>query len=270
MDEGAGATDYRVVSVRSKDVFGVGHIPGAINIPWRTIVDEESLAALSDEAIVVYCYTGHAGQVAATILGMMGHDVVNMKCGMMGWTEDPDVLGVEVFDCKPPQYETEAGDNTVGTGQSPPALDTGETTAEAITKARAAAFLPDWAPTISPAEVKAIIDDPVRAEDYVIVSVRAEDDYADGHIPGAINIPWKTLADEGMLERLPADKTIITYCYTGHTGQIAATLLKLLGYDAVNMQYGIVAWNDAYLGSVEVCDCEAVPNYETVGGGEEE
>jgi rhodanese-related sulfurtransferase len=266
VDQADGAAASHIVSVRAEDVFQVGHIPGAVNIPWRAIVDEESLGALGDGPIVVYCYTGHTGQVAATILGLMGYDVVNMKCGMMGWTSDPDVLGVQVFDCEPPQYETEDDPTLAAPEQGLPVLNTGETTPEAITKARAAAFLPDWSPTVSPAEVKGIVDDPAQAADYVIVDVRSAADYADGHLPGAIHIPWRTLADEGTLESLPVDKTIITYCYSGHTGQIAATMLKLLGYDAVNMQYGMMAWNDAYMGGVEGCDCDAVPNYETVGG----
>ena len=46
----------------------------------------------TDQPIVVYCYTGHTGQVAATILQVLGYDVQNLKFGMMGWTADDEVL----------------------------------------------------------------------------------------------------------------------------------------------------------------------------------
>jgi rhodanese-related sulfurtransferase len=257
--------DTQIVSVREPDIFEVGHVPGAINVPWRTIVDEEGLSRLSDGPMVVYCYTGHTGQVAATILGLLGYDVKNMKYGMMGWTDDQDVLGVEPFDCEATPYEVEVRARSIPADQVRPIFATGESAAEAIVRARAAEILRDWAPIISPADVRALIDDPAQAESYVLVSVRSPEDYLAGHIPGAINIPWKTLAEECNLGMLPPDKRIITYCYTGHTGQIAATLLKLLGYDAVNMKYGMMGWNEAFMGDVTPFECDD-PRYEIVAG----
>ena len=47
--------------------------------------------------IVVYCYTDHTGQVAATVLALMGYDVQNVKFGMMGWTGDLDVPAATPF-----------------------------------------------------------------------------------------------------------------------------------------------------------------------------
>ena len=38
-----------------------------------------------------------------------------------------------------------------------------------------------------------------------------------GHVPGAYNIPYKEIAKIANLEKLPTDKTIVVYCYTGHT-----------------------------------------------------
>ena len=61
--------------------------------------------------------------------------------------------------------------------------------------------------------------------DPFIVSVRAPGDYALGHIPGAINIPWKTIVDVENLKKLPTDQPIVIYCYTGHTGGLATMAL---------------------------------------------
>ncbi|MEJ2545201.1 MAG: rhodanese-like domain-containing protein, partial [Calditrichaceae bacterium] len=81
-------------------------------------------------------------------------------------------------------------------------------------------------------------------DDYFIVSVRAASAYETGHIPGAINIPWKTVADDASLAMLPTDKTqkIAVYCYTGHTGALATSVLNALGYDASNLKFGMCSW----------------------------
>ena len=81
------------MSVRKGEHYDLGHIPGAINIPWKNIADPENLAKLpTDQPIVVYCYTGHTGQIASTALNLLGYDATNLKFGMMGWTEDDEVL----------------------------------------------------------------------------------------------------------------------------------------------------------------------------------
>lgn len=93
INDGDESNDPVILSVRSPEHYELGHIPGAINIPWRQIAMSENLASLpTDRNITAYCYTGHTGQVATTILGMLGYDVSNLKYGMMGWTEDDDVL----------------------------------------------------------------------------------------------------------------------------------------------------------------------------------
>jgi hypothetical protein len=114
--------------VRGADHYALGHVPGAINIPWTQIGKPENLAKLPpDKQIVVYCYTGHTGQVAATALNMMGYDAVNLKFGMMGWTEDDAVLATARFDpATQPDYAFEgslaAPDVLPTTGADPVSL----------------------------------------------------------------------------------------------------------------------------------------------------
>jgi rhodanese-related sulfurtransferase len=83
-----------------------------------------------------------------------------------------------------------------------------------------------------------------EANNPFIISVRAPDHYALGHIQGAVNIPWKSIADLDKLAYVPSDMPIVAYCYTGHTGQVAATVLKLLGYDVINLKFGMMGWTD--------------------------
>ena len=94
-----------------RSIYALGHIEGAINIPWKSIATPEALAQLpTDQPIVVYCYTGHTGQAAATALAVLGYDVQNLKFGMMGWTDNADVLGTGRY-AAAPDYPTETEPN---------------------------------------------------------------------------------------------------------------------------------------------------------------
>ena len=97
-----------------------------------------------------------------------------------------------------------------------------------------------------PDELKADID-AGTADKYTILSVRSAADYAgegdasknaQGHIPGAINIPF----GKGMQESfgdIPTDKPVIVYCYTGQTASQVMASLRLLGYEAYNLNGGM-------------------------------
>jgi rhodanese-related sulfurtransferase len=120
LNDGDTSNDPFIVSVRSAEHYALGHVPGAINIPWNQIAKPENLAKLpTDRQIVAYCYTGHTGQVAATVLKVLGYDVVNLKYGMMGWTENDDVLGTSRYDpATAPDYPVEG---TAAAGAAPEA-----------------------------------------------------------------------------------------------------------------------------------------------------
>ena len=265
LSDGDTSNDPFVVSVRAPDAYALGHIEGAVNIPWKTIVDLESLAMLpTDQPIVVYCYTGHTGQVAATLLELLGYDVQNLKFGMMGWTNDDDVLATSRY-TGAPGYPTVTEETVATETYDLPTLATGETEATGIALAAAQAMLADWTPVASAESLFDNMADGDDSNDYYVVSVRAPDAYALGHVEGAIDIPWKVIADPANLESLPTDQPIMVYCYTGHTGQAAATVLKLLGYDTINMKYGMMGWTDDDV--VLATDrYVAAPGYPTVTG----
>ena len=103
-----------------------------------------------------------------------------------------------------------------------------------IQKAGDAYLSSDKKPVTSADALFEILNDGDTSNDPVVLSVRSPEHYAIGHIPGAINIPWKTVAEPDNLAKLPTDKQIVVYCYTGHTGQVATTVLNMLGYDAIN------------------------------------
>jgi rhodanese-related sulfurtransferase len=247
LNDGDESNDPFILSVRSPEHYELGHIPGAINIPWRELAQEDNLAKLpTDRQIVVYCYTGHTGQVSATILGLLGYDVVNLKWGMMGWSKNDEVLGLARFGPETDQrdYPLETEANEATETYDYPVLDVGGEDARETIRLRADAFLADWSPTTTADAIFDILNDGDDTNDPVIVSARSADAYALGHVPGAINIPWNTIAEPENLAQLPPDSPIVAYCYTGHTGQVAATVLGMLGYDVANMKFGMMAWTE--------------------------
>ena len=111
-----------------------------------------------------------------------------------------------------------------------------------LSAARAYLSDPGLTPVITANALYELLNDGDPANDPLIISVRKPEDYMKGHIPGAINIPCRNIADPGNLLLLPKNRLIVTYCYTGHTGAIAATILNLLGYKALNLKFGIMSW----------------------------
>ncbi|WP_456443710.1 rhodanese-like domain-containing protein [Caldithrix abyssi] len=240
-----GLNNYFVVSVRGADDYAKGHVPGAINIPWTTIAKEENLAQIpTDKTVAVYCYTGHTGQIAATVLKVLGYDVTNMKWGIMSWTKDQTVRAAAAFN-----EDTDAHDYPITTEvpaaqtydlPDPNFVDSED--AMTILKAAADQYVSTQAPVILAQALFDNLNDGNAANDPQIISVRSADHYAIGHIPGAINIPWQEIAKVENLQKIDPNREVVVYCYTGHTGQIASTALNLLGYNAINLKWGIMSW----------------------------
>ena len=123
-----------------------------------------------------------------------------------------------------------------------PILITGCTTSEVIREAADGYLSSNKAPNILAEELYEILHDSDLDNDPFILSVRSPGNYEKGHIPGATNIPWREVAKEENLTKLPKDKQIVVYCYTGHTASQITALLNILGYDAINLKFGMTSW----------------------------
>jgi rhodanese-related sulfurtransferase len=81
-----------------------------------------------------------------------------------------------------------------------------------------------------------------KDDGHVIVDVRRQDEYDQGHIPGAILIPNETI-DTEMPEELPdKEQIILIYCRRGNSSKEAAQKLFDMGYDNVYEFGGINTW----------------------------
>lgn len=86
----AGQVDYVLVDVRNATAFAAGHMPGAINLPTRTITPERLAAFPANSLFVVYCAGPHCNGVhrAAARLAGLGHSVKEMIGGITGWLDE--------------------------------------------------------------------------------------------------------------------------------------------------------------------------------------
>lgn len=86
----------------------------------------------------------------------------------------------------------------------------------------------------------------IAEPDVVLLDVRTAEEYADGHIQGAINIDVKK---DNFVEQsksiLPTGKTIAVYCRGGRRSVTAAEKLVAENYKVVNLEGGIMAWKEA-------------------------
>ena len=77
---------------------------------------------------------------------------------------------------------------------------------------------------------------------YLIVDVRRPEEFAEGHIEGAINVPNEGIAEE-MPEELPdKDQLLLIYCRTGRRSKEASEKLAKIGYKNVYEFGGINTW----------------------------
>ncbi len=86
-----------------------------------------------------------------------------------------------------------------------------------------------------------------EAEGYVILDVRRPDEYADGHIPGAINLPNEEIGTSDIPELPDKGQLILVYCRSGRRSKEAAEKLARLGYTKIVEFGGILD----YKGEIE-------------------
>ena len=78
--------------------------------------------------------------------------------------------------------------------------------------------------------------------DYIILDVRTTEEFADKHIPDAINIPNETIGTEDIPELPDKDQLILVYCRSGNRSKQASDKLVGLGYTNIVEFGGINDW----------------------------
>ena len=92
---------------------------------------------------------------------------------------------------------------------------------------------------ITAEEAKQIMD---SEEGYIILDVRTQEEYDQGHIPGAIVISHEEIAEKAEEVLTDKDQLILVYCRSGRRSKIAAEALLELGYTNIKEFGGIIDW----------------------------
>lgn len=102
-------------------------------------------------------------------------------------------------------------------------------------------FIDRLAVETDPSDVHADLGKDVKG--FILVDCRRPEQYAEGHIPGALSLPYKDITPEGTAH-LPKDKTIVTYCSSWHCNASTKGALQLsaLGFRVKEMIGGMAGW----------------------------
>ncbi|MBI2416562.1 MAG: rhodanese-like domain-containing protein [Ignavibacteriales bacterium] len=228
-----------IIDIRSAADFAKGHIAGAVNVTTNNIVTHiKGITATNYEKIYLVCYSGQTAGYATALLRLLGYsNVFDVKWGMSAWNDSITASA----------WKTAVGNNysgfvTTATSKNVtgtlPVLTTGKTTGKEILEARITQLLSATDPFGDIKTTYKSVTDSLSK--YYIVNYWPANHYGLGHIPGATQYtPKADLKDSTFLKTLPTNKPIVVYCYTGQTSAQVATILKVLGYDAKTMLYGV-------------------------------
>lgn len=223
--EVAAGTDAFILDIRSAADYEAGHIKGAVNAPWGPAIAENLKFIPADKTVYVYCYTGQTAGQAVNTLNVAGFDAKSVN---LGWN-----MGISKVEGVADVTETTAN-----------AFPTAETAIDPAVQAAMDAYYTGLAAVketkyanykVSEDDLKAMVD--TKDESIYIVDARKAEDYAKGHIAGAVNLPFGKGMEAGFAE-LPMDKTVVVYCYTGQTAGQAVAGMRLMGLDAVSLNGG--------------------------------
>ena len=92
---------------------------------------------------------------------------------------------------------------------------------------------------ITPEEAKNLME---TESDYIILDVRTEEEFAEGHIENAVLIPDYEIGVRAEKELPDKNQLILVYCRSGRRSKIASQTLADMGYSDVREFGGIIDW----------------------------
>ncbi len=233
-DVDAFLSKYYIMDIRSSNDFLAAHVKDAKNVPFANILTE---AAKTSKPILVVCYTGQSACFATALLRMYGYPKTRaLKWGMSGWNPttagswNNAISGNPAASSNNWTYTAEPSNVTY----EDPKITTLLTDGEAILKERVEAVVAGGFKGVNGADVLS------NPSNYFINNYFSETDYLGfGHINTAYRILPFTLADNSYLNLDPDAATLVTYCYTGQTSAVLTATLRVLGYNAASLKFGM-------------------------------
>ena len=235
--------DQYIIDTREAVDFAKGHIEGAVNVSSSAVFDHYKTNNLeTKEVVVIICYTGQGAGWVSGLLRTAGYtNSYDLKWGMCSWnstTSGAWTSASNVNNSRQTELVTTPTQRpTVG---ELPTLTTGKTEPTAILEARIEAVFAEGLSAVKMTNTPTFL----TPDNYFILNYWSEAHYNLMHIPGAVQYtPGADLTLDTYLKTLPTDKPIAVYCYTGQTSAHVAAYLRVLGYDAKTILYGVNGMN---------------------------
>jgi len=246
MTDDAQKDNIYIIDWRSSADYGSRHLKGAVNISLGSLVDKVNDGTIpTDKTIINVCYSGQNASVATSVLNLLGFDARNLLFGMCGVTTDTDLVPKSdswqnKVDGSNWYTLDKTDEGAPGQTFAFPNPNTGKETASEIIKARFSKVWDwngdgsaDWGMGVS-----ALPDD---VSNYFVINYWPNAEYLNpGHIAGAYAFePKLDLMSTERLNELPTNQKIAVYCYTGQTSAQITAYLRILGYEAYSITYGV-------------------------------
>lgn len=250
---------YYIIDIRSTSAYAAGHLEGAVNIApieGNLVPVIAEAANAGDKPILVVCYSGQTACYTTALLRLSGYSNTQaLKWGMSGWDNTTGSWNSNKGDIVPDaNWNTDAAiAPTKWDAAALTEIGTGETILASRITAVAASGL------------KTVKGDVVLANpgSYYINNYFSEKDYLGfGHFNGAYRINPLTLADD-LIYNIDPSKQVVTYCYTGQTSAVITAYLRVLGYDAYSLSFGM---NGLYNSSTHWASSDGASNQWGVTG----
>ena len=225
---------YTIIDIRKDTDFAVNHIQGAKNVAFADILTE---GASSTKPVLVVCYTGQTACYATALMRLYGYSNTRaLKWGMSGWnaaTSGP--WNNNIGNAADGHSNWSFGVAPANIVFNDPVLSSFSTDGAQILKDRVEQVVADGFKTVAGGDVLA------SPNNYFINNYFSEADYSGfGHIDGAYRILPLTLADNSYLGLDPdSNAKVVTYCYTGQTSAVLTACLRVIGYDAYSLTFGM-------------------------------
>ena len=236
-----GDKEFFIVSLQSRADFAKGHVPGAVNVPFDEIAEQKSLALLPhDKKIILTCDDGHRSMVASLYINQLGYSATTMPMGLGHWNRAQSAAPYTPS----PKYPVTAEKKDAAPGQKLPEVNAKAAQGNELITERTRAVLSSGRSLFMDRSELYREQGKDGGKGVFVVSIQRPEDYALGHVPGAINIPFNQIASKESLSKLPTDRKIVVVCYIGHMAASATLMLNQLGYEAYDLRFGTLGWND--------------------------
>lgn len=215
--------DMFILDIRSAEDYGKSHLKGAVNAPYGAGVVEALEHIPNDVPVYVNCYSGQTSSQTVALLRAAGKYAVNISSGFNSGISKTE--GIDAYletTVNPLPTETYEVDDKI------------EAAIEKYYTDATSGNFKNFHFGVD--KVKELVD--AQSDTYVILDVRSAEDYAKGHIAGAINIPFGKNMQEAF-NTIPEGKPVVITCYSGQTASQVLGVLRLLGYEAYNMPGGM-------------------------------